>query len=176
MARRLEEQVTEGARQLAEDAGNGLFSRSAAMVRGFFSGGLRGVFTFGVPLFILQFFPDAVRPITQAIGGDDLTRTVANLGTTDEGGDNLARRALMTAGIGAALGAAGGAGAGLINGNGDRSLGGSVVGIGMSLVAAAVVIGAVKNGNLTDNREVARSDSALPPRPANAQGQSQSQG
>ena len=153
----VQQQVQQGAQQLVADAGNGLFSRAKAMVTGFFGGIIGGAMKWGIPIFILQ-ATGAARPIAQALGGDELANTVANFGVTDQGVDSIARRALVSAGLGAAMGAAGGAGSGLINGNGDKSLGGSIVGIGMSLVAAAVVVGATKNGNLSlaDSRDVAR--------------------
>lgn len=136
--------------RLMRDAGVGLFGRAKNMVTGFFGGIFGGgLFWTGVT-FLLQ-STGAARPIAHALGGEEMANAVANMGGRGDpahpNGD-IGQRLINSAIIGAAMGGAGGAAKGLVNGDGRSGLIDNVVGIGASLVAAAVVVGAVKDGRI----------------------------
>jgi hypothetical protein len=171
MARnRIVEQVSDGAENAVREAGQSLLGRSMGMVKGAFGGLFSGTLIWGGIAFALQ-ATGLIRPIANAIGGEELVQTVSRFGLTDQGVDNIGRRLAVSAGIGALMGSAGGAASGLLsNPQGETGLMGKVVGIGTALVAAAVVVGSVKNGNwnLNDTRDFSAPVGPRASRPAAA--------
>ncbi len=168
MGRRIQDQVTEGAQNMVNEAGQGLLGRSMGMVKGFFGGIFSGTLFWGAAVFALQ-ATGLARPIANAIGGEELANTVARFGVTDQGVDNIGRRLAVSAAIGAAMGGAGGAVRGALSDkDGGTGIVGNVVGIGMSLVAAAVVVGAVKNSpnGFADTRDLTANTGPRASRPA----------
>lgn len=166
------QQVTDGAQQMVQQAGGGLFSRFGSMLSGGFSGIIGGALTWGPLLFVLQ-STGAIRPIANAIGGEELAERVASLGQTGDGVDNIGRRVAAVAAMGAAMGAAGGATRGLVMGpprEGSNGGLGAVVGIGGALVAAAVMMRSQSGGS---ERPESESPTSAPPAPAAEAGRGQ---
>lgn len=145
---------------VAGQVASGFFGRAKGMVSGLFGGALKGGLFWGSIIFIAQ-ATGLAGPIAKMIGGDELAAKVANWGKTADGVDNVGQRILISAGLGAAMGGAGGAAKGLLTPSGGAI--GDVIGLGMALVTAAVVVGTAVNHNETGGAP--RAGAPVPARP-----------